>query len=150
MISLRLNQTATAYKSVRTALNIVKSNIIVSSKSDILYQIVLFKTPTKFGAGPLTGASWVNQSGNISITNSYAEYDISATAVDLSGATYPFKVFDTGYMTDTVSIINADVSDRILLILSDIAGISDMVTITMRTLTGNQNVAASLQWQEIQ
>jgi len=150
MISLRLNQTATAYKNVRTALNILKSTIIVSTKSDILYRILVFRTPTKFGAGPLTGASWVNQSGNVSLANSYAEYDISASAVDISGATYPYYTFETGFLTETVSTINADVSDRVLLVLSDIAGISDTVVVTMRTLSGNQNVAATLQWQEIE
>lgn len=149
IISLRLNQTGTSFKKVRTILNILKVSLILTANADVIYNIYLFQNPTQFGAGPLTGASFVNQSTDVSIPNSAAEYDISATAVDLTGVTYPFKRFDTGFITKTVSVFIAeDISERTLLLTSDISGNSDLLVITMRTFSGNQSAAASIQWQE--
>jgi hypothetical protein len=148
VLALRLNQTGTALKRVRVTLNILKTNFIVTGSGDSIFNVYLFRTSTQFGVGPLTSSSFVNQSTDPSLLNSAAEYDISATAVDLTGTTYPFHRLEQGFFSKEASTIEANLKERLITLNSDIEGNSDMIVITMQTFSGNQTISSSIQWQE--
>lgn len=152
VLSLRLNQTGTADIRPRVILNVLKTDFIVTGSGDSIFNIYLFRNPGQFGAGPLTAPSFVNSSAagkaGASISGSAAEYDISATGVDLTGATYPFRRIEQGFFSKEASSIEANLKDRIVTLVSDIAGNSDLLVITMLTFAGNQTASCSIQWQE--
>jgi len=148
ILSLRLNQSGGTSITPRVILNILRSSYIVTGSGDTIFSIYLFRQPTRFGAGPLTGATFINSGTDPSLDSSAAEYDLSATAVDLTGVTYPFRRIDRGYFSNNTSSIDAKLDERFLLITSDILGNSDLVVITMKTFSGNQNISCSLTWQE--
>lgn len=152
IFSLRLNQTATSLKRVRTTLNIIKVKLLSVGGTDSKYKLYIFKNPTKYGLGPLSGNGgpvWVNQSTDNDIPNSAAEYDITSDTLDLTASTYPYIRIDEGFFTKDSDAIDLDLTSRILTLFSDIPGNSDLFVITAQSIGGgNSSVLCSCQWQE--
>lgn len=85
----------------------------------------------------ITGPSWVN------LTDTATQYDISASAVDISNAV----LISSGYLTTS-----ADASiaiDSLLKALSSIQGLQDIITLAGQSTTATASVLASLTFEEI-
>jgi hypothetical protein len=95
---------------------------------------------------PLTGASFASAS-----TNSLVEYDISATAVDLTGVTYPFDRVYSAYYSDANSSLTLDLSEDITL-GTDVEGYSAYFVLTAvdPAAAGGESTVAAITWQEFE
>lgn len=147
IIALRINQTGTFPIRPRFTLNVLNVTLVCTSGGNVYYNVYLFRNPGAFGAGPLTGATFVNGNGDPALVESAAEYDLSATVVDITGTTYPFRRVLSGYFANNQDSASSNFDSRIF-IQSDIAGNSDLVVVTAGTIGGNETVAGGIQWQE--
>lgn len=147
IVSLRLNSTSSAPIRPRVTLNVLKLSTICTSGGNIIFRIYKFHNPEQFGAGPLTGAVWINSNTDPGILNSAGEYDLTATALDLTGVTYPFTLVEQGYFANNNDSLLTNVTNR-LRAQSDIEGNSDWIILTLHSLGANETVSASINWQE--
>jgi len=103
-----------------------------TTKANMLWVLVM--NPT-IGAG--VAASWT------SITSSFCEYDIAQTGTASAGI-----VLDSGYMSDTISGSAIDIQSSLIL-ASDFAGTSDIVTLCAQKIGGGSDtVFGALTWLE--
>lgn len=149
IMTIRLNQTATAPIRPRVTINILNVSMICTSGGNIIYRIYKFHNPEQFGGGPLSGGggpTWVNSSGDPGIVNSGAEYDITSNVLDLTGATYPFTCVEQGFFANNADALTSNLQDR-LKINSDVAGNSDWIILTMQSVGAAETVSGTLQFQ---
>jgi hypothetical protein len=127
---------------IRTSLLPMNISLTTTTTADIKYSVYRFIAPSE---SPLTNDSWVSASDY-----SAAEYDVSANVVDLSGTTYPYIKAFTGYFSDRINQDFADLNEN-LLCVANIAGNSDIITITAQSvgIGSSEDTFASMQWKEI-
>lgn len=144
-------------KASRNRAYVIPLNItsICTTNGNMIITLYKFISPQAFNpAGPLTGAVWTaaNPSTVATFTDiSAVEYDITATAVDMTSVTYPFLKVLSFYFPQ---VANSGVSNNpndTLVLSSDIQGRSDWFVITGRKATvgaGTENLLASMSWSE--
>lgn len=138
----------------RAVLTPVRYNAMTTTGGDMLISLYRFISPEAYGAGPLTGAAWGPAVVNAvaTFTNiSVAEVDRSATAVDVTGATYPLIRISSFYFSNESDAGTLDLSGISQALSADIQGRSDWLVITARralTTGGNEDLFASLTWDE--
>jgi len=128
--------------------------IITTSNGSMKISLYRFISPEAYGAGPLTGPAWT--AANPSTVPTYtdisaAEYDLAATAVDLTNSVYPFILAHSFYFSTASNIGELTSTDESLTLSADIQGRSDWYVVTARrvlTSTGTDNVLAAMDWVE--
>lgn len=142
LISIRLRASRN-----RGNLNPIDMTIMTTSAGNMRFAVYRFFSPA--GAGPLTGASWVDETTDTSLYDSMCEYDISATAVDLTGVTYRYKKVVDQYYSNNVDLSLASLDNR-LVATADIAGNVDIIVVTAQRVGGGgtETTVAGIQWQE--
>lgn len=91
--------------------------------------------------GTLTGAAWGDNVGN------FSEMDLSATAI--TGGTYIGGSYVRGN-NSSLSIVNflPGQSDSLFWLGTDLAGASEIISLCMRTITGNSTVYGLMEFRE--
>ncbi len=148
VISLRIKASK-----IRSILEVRSVNAMMDSNASFRIAIYRFVSPEAYGAGPLTGPTWVgvNDLAVPGFTNfSDSEADITSTAVDVSGATYPYILIETYYKSGNVRATSSDIAVASRALGADIAGYSDWLVITAQRVIGNGAVAVlgGLTWTE--
>lgn len=128
VISIRLKSTAADKNVIAAAVSALST-----ASRNMYVELVIFRDVTT----PLTGASWVSAG-----TDSFIEYDISATAVNTGGT-----VITSGYMGNkgdqTFTQAFTRVSRNTILSIN-LDGVSDVLTIRAITMTNTDSLSASL------
>jgi hypothetical protein len=138
----------------RASLGPLGVNAMTTTSDFILIALYRFISPEAFGAGPLTGPVWtaVNALTVPGFTDmSVAESDITASAVDLSGAVYPFVRVASFYFSTSANQGASSLIDISQTLSADIQGRSDWYVITARralTSGGSESLYAGVQWIE--
>lgn len=110
-------------------------SVLPISTSATVFEVVLVKNPT------LTGPSWVaSASANV-------QYDISATAY--TGGTIVEAVFVSASNNSRSTVLNGAAYNFDLQLGSSMAGVSDIYTIAIRTLSGTQSAIGSLSFYDL-
>lgn len=133
VISIRLKSA-----SKRVLCKLLETITFSVGKADVMDALYYYIAPS---SSPLTGESWVSADADSAV-----EYDMSATAVDLTDA----KPVRFGYFANNT---NVDISkiDKIVYLTSNILGTSDIIVLAAQKLgTGTEKIHASLQWTEYQ
>lgn len=137
LIVLRLKSTGIFPKVNVYILNVgIESN----STNPLLHGLVyIFRD--KINASFLTGSSF------ISVNNESAvEYDISSTAINISGS----KVLFGGYLTKNQSEIGITSSqEKDIVLTTNIIGNSDYIAVCAQTLSGGDSVLSRISWKEV-
>lgn len=145
LIALRLNQTMTALKKPRATINILNVQTISTTNADSLVRIYKFDASA---ITVLTGAAWINNSANNLIRESAIEYDLSATAVDITGVSRGVRLI-TSFYVEAASQIGSDQIVGKVNLHANIAGESEMIVITMQSLSGSTETGfVSVVWNE--
>ncbi len=119
------------------------------------YAALLYRAPLAHGSGPLTGASWTALSAAPASEQFYSyqsvvEYDVSATAIDISGSTYPYVMLDSGYFTDD-AVLDVKVL-RTFRTGTDIDGNTDWLVLVIHHTTNTSRkeyIHGGMQWREL-
>lgn len=145
LLSIRLATTAFPERN-RVTLNPSSLHLVTTTGGNMKYAVYRFLAPS--AGSPLTGASWTAIDNGAGINpGSAAEFDVSATAVDLSG-TFTYAKVAEGYYSNDADESFQDLEGQ-LLCIADIAGNSDIIVITAVRLTGGtEDTFAALSWQE--
>ncbi len=149
LIAVRLKSTRN-----RASLIPISMNAMSSTNGFVLIALYRFITPEVFGAGPLTAPVWTaaNALTVAGFTDvSVAEFDISATAVDVTGATYPFIRLSSFYISTATKVGTTELQDIAQSLSANIQGNPDWYILTARralTTRGTENVFATFQWLE--
>lgn len=138
VISLRLKASRNRYTLSPLSATILNT----SAAQSMLTQVYRFISPS--GGSPLTGAVWTTNAG---LVESAGEFDITASAIDLTGVTFPYERVWSGYLSTRETIDLSEIKNQFT-VEADIAGNSDMVILTMIASGGNSDIAAGIVWQE--
>lgn len=128
LISIRLKS---AYN--RVNITKLKSSVMTSTNANFRYVISL--NPTITGG---TAASWT------SVTNSAVEYDISQDGTVSNEGT----VLSSGYVANSVEQLSVDLESAVGL-AADISGTSDIITLSVQTISGSNTFFGSFGWKEL-
>ena len=111
-------------------------SVLPISTSATTFEVVLVKNPTL--SGP---ASWVTS------TSSNVQYDISATG--FTGGLIVEAVFVTASNLNRATVLNGAAYNFDLQIGSSMAGVSDIYTIGIRTLSGTHSAIGSMSFYDL-
>lgn len=116
----------------RVTLNPVDIGVFASETGEYLFKVWIGTS--------LTGASWTSVNAG-----SAAEYDLTATAVTTTNAV----CIKSGYFSSTKDASITDFENT-LLVVANIAGTSDIMTVTAERVDGGaaKDIYADFQWQE--
>lgn len=110
-------------------------SVLPISTSATTFEVVLIKNPT------LTGASWVTSASN------NVQYDISSTSY--TGGTIVDAAFVASSNNNRATISNGASYNFDLQLGSSLAGVSDVYTIAIRTLSGTQSAIGSMSFYDL-
>ncbi len=110
-------------------------SVLPISTAATTFEVVLVKNPT------LTGASWVTSASN------NVQYDISSTSY--TGGTIVDAAFVAASNNNRATIPNGASYNFDLQLGSSLAGVSDVYTIAIRTLSGTQSAIGSMSFYDL-
>lgn len=123
LMSIRLNSA-----NIRASLQPLLYNVVSSANSTFYYALVI--------NGTLTGATFATNLG-------FAQVDTAATA--MTGGT----IIDSGYISGTTHVANGDISDQLLWVEANMAGVSDTLTIYVANIATNGTFYGQLSYKEV-
>ncbi len=139
VLSLRLNNTG-----IRTLVKILGAELVLTSGGVVSYRLYRFIPPN---SAVLTGAVWTSVE-----SRSQVEYDTTASAINTTNPTpgpIGNLIFE-GFISNQTRFDTKDLADIFsAIILGDISGTSDLFVLSAQTVSGNNNITASLHWQEV-
>lgn len=124
----------------RATLNPLSLKLICPSRGDIYWVLYRYLAPLN----PVSGGTWIQP-----YADSYAEYNVTGTFPGGTGAgplAGGIRVTE-GYLLERADSPTLNFENRILC-LSDIAGNSDYILISMQSLSGTETCLSTITWQE--
>jgi hypothetical protein len=136
IIALRLKSTG---KFPKVNVILTKISIASSSAANMALWLYIFRDTT--AASVLTGSSFVSAD-----TESAVEYDITATAITLTGGVLLDSSFYSG--DSTFNLTNLDNNNNIK-ITTNLASQSDILVFVAQAFAGSESVSGAMTWREV-
>lgn len=113
-------------------------NILCTSSSNSILEVYKFQDTT--ATSILTGSSFVSAD-----TDSAVEYDVSSTAITLTGG----RLIETAYISSDINITSSSVNDKNYSLTTNIDGVSDLIVLVVTSTGQNQSYLGSMTWLEV-